>query len=165
TPQQLYWYSKAKEFEKAQEYSLFDCIECGCCDYVCPSKIPLVQYYRYAKSEIWAHDRETKKSDLARERFEARQARLEREKAEKEERLKKKKQSLTDEPELKTGKVTKTDPKQAAILAAMERVNAKKKQENIAPKNTDNLSPDQQEKIKAIDEARAKNKPHNEGAE
>jgi ferredoxin len=43
-----------KNFGKAQEYHLFDCIECGCCAYVCPSHIPLVDYYRFAKSEIWA---------------------------------------------------------------------------------------------------------------
>src|SRR5690606_24238686 len=48
-PQQLFWYSKAAEFEKAEHLNLFDCIECGACSYVCPSSIPLVQYYRYAK--------------------------------------------------------------------------------------------------------------------
>src|SRR5690606_3966921 len=45
-PQQLYFYSKAKELEKAEQYHLNDCIECGACAYVCPSNIPLVQYYR-----------------------------------------------------------------------------------------------------------------------
>ena len=45
-------------FGKAQEYNLFDCIECGCCSYVCPSHIPLVHYYRFAKSEIWAHEKD-----------------------------------------------------------------------------------------------------------
>jgi len=33
-PQQLYWYTRAKDLEKAQDYHLFDCIECGCCSYV-----------------------------------------------------------------------------------------------------------------------------------
>ena len=28
-PQQLFWHSKAKELDKAQDYNLFDCIECG----------------------------------------------------------------------------------------------------------------------------------------
>ncbi|MDO8206831.1 MAG: electron transport complex subunit RsxC, partial [Gallionella sp.] len=49
-PQELYWFSKAKNLDKAEDYHLFDCIECGACSYVCPSNIPLVQYYRFAKS-------------------------------------------------------------------------------------------------------------------
>ena len=32
------------------DYHLNDCFECGCCSYVCPSNIPLVQYFRVAKS-------------------------------------------------------------------------------------------------------------------
>jgi electron transport complex protein RnfC len=83
-PQQLYWFSKGREFDKAKNHNLFDCIECGACAYVCPSNIPLVQYYRFAKSEIRTEEREQQKADHARERFEARQARLEREAAEKE---------------------------------------------------------------------------------
>jgi electron transport complex protein RnfC len=34
----------------AEEYHLNDCFECGCCSYVCPSNIPLVQYFRIAKA-------------------------------------------------------------------------------------------------------------------
>ena len=83
-PQQLYWYSKAKELEKTQHYHISDCIECGACSYVCPSNIPLVQYFRFAKGEIRNKNIELKKSELSRERFEARKARLEREEAEKE---------------------------------------------------------------------------------
>ncbi|WP_455234149.1 electron transport complex subunit RsxC [Thiogranum longum] len=33
-----------------QENHLNDCFECGCCSYVCPSNIPLVQYFRIAKT-------------------------------------------------------------------------------------------------------------------
>ena len=51
-PQQMFWHAKAKEYDKAEDYDLFDCIECGACAYVCPSEIPLVHYYRQAKSEI-----------------------------------------------------------------------------------------------------------------
>ncbi len=85
-PQQLYWYAKTDDFERAQHHNLMDCIECGACAYVCPSHIPLVQYYRYAKGEIRTQAAEQIKADRARERFEARQARLEREQAEKEAR-------------------------------------------------------------------------------
>jgi len=33
-----------------EKYHLQDCFECGCCSYVCPSNIPLVQYFRIAKA-------------------------------------------------------------------------------------------------------------------
>jgi electron transport complex protein RnfC len=75
-PQQLYWYSKAKNYPEAERFNLADCIECGACDLVCPSHIPLVQYFRNAKGEI--REQMTKKlhSDIARERFEFREDRL-----------------------------------------------------------------------------------------
>ena len=79
-PQQLLWYSKAKDHDKLKEYHLSDCIECGACAYVCPSEIPLVQYYRIAKAEIREQQRETLKAEQAKARFEARNARLDAEK-------------------------------------------------------------------------------------
>jgi H+/Na+-translocating ferredoxin:NAD+ oxidoreductase subunit C len=83
-PQQLYWFARSGELEKAEQHNLFDCIECGACAYVCPSSIPLVQYYRHAKGEIKQQRLDHEKSDRARIRFEARQERLERETLEKE---------------------------------------------------------------------------------
>uniref|UniRef100_A6VVJ2 Ion-translocating oxidoreductase complex subunit C n=1 Tax=Marinomonas sp. (strain MWYL1) TaxID=400668 RepID=A6VVJ2_MARMS len=83
-PQQLLWFSKSQEFEKAEHHNLFDCIECGACSYVCPSSIPLVQYYRHTKSSIREAREANVKSDLAKQRFEARKARQEAEAAEKE---------------------------------------------------------------------------------
>lgn len=79
-PQQLLWYSKAKDVNKLAEYNLADCIECGACAYVCPSEIPLVQYYRIAKADIREQQREALKAEQAKARFEARNERLEREK-------------------------------------------------------------------------------------
>jgi len=137
-PQQLYWYSRSKDFDKAQDYNLFDCIECGCCAYVCPSNLPLVQYYRFAKTEIWAQERERKKSDLARQRHEFRVHRQEREKAEREARLKQKKAAVQGGA---------GDDKKAAIQAAMER--AKAKRAEAQPKNVDDLTPEQKEKLAA----------------
>lgn len=81
-PQQLYWYARAKNFEKIQNYHLFECIECGCCAYVCPSQLPLIQFYRYAKSEILARAQAKLKAQQAKQRFEFKQFRLERDKAE-----------------------------------------------------------------------------------
>jgi len=97
-PQQLYWYSQSEQLEKAEKLNLFDCIECGCCDVVCPSHIPLVQHFRYAKSALKVQKHEKHLSDIARERFESRENRLARDKAERAERSRKKKAALKSKP-------------------------------------------------------------------
>ncbi|CRE45598.1 TPA: electron transport complex subunit RsxC [Yersinia enterocolitica] len=95
-PQQLYWFSRGEEHEKARNHNLFDCIECGACAYVCPSNIPLVQYYRQEKAEIRALDQEAERAAQAKARFEAKQARLQREKLARELRHKQAAVKLTD---------------------------------------------------------------------
>ncbi|HGE72117.1 TPA: electron transport complex subunit RsxC [Candidatus Poribacteria bacterium] len=40
--------------KEAEKYFPLDCKECGCCSYVCPSKIPLVQLIQFAKTDIIA---------------------------------------------------------------------------------------------------------------
>jgi electron transport complex protein RnfC len=146
-PQQLYWHSRSKEFDKVQDYHLFDCIECGCCAYVCPSHIPLVQYYRFAKTEIWAQEREKRKAEQARRRHEFHTARLEREKAEREARMRKKKAALKKDDGADDGR-------KAAIDAAMKRVREKQAKGDAEPRNTDNLTEDQRKKIAEVDERR-----------
>ena len=42
--------AKREYARMAAEFHLNDCFECGCCSYVCPSNIPLVQYFRIAKA-------------------------------------------------------------------------------------------------------------------
>ncbi|KPK56249.1 MAG: electron transporter RnfC [Thiotrichales bacterium SG8_50] len=50
-PSQLGLLAAKRQYETmAERYHLFDCFECGCCSYVCPAGIPLVQYFRVAKS-------------------------------------------------------------------------------------------------------------------
>ncbi|WP_111980210.1 electron transport complex subunit RsxC [Algibacillus agarilyticus] len=122
-PQQLYWHSKAKEHDKAQAYNLFDCIECGACAFVCPSDIPLVQYYRQTKAEIREANEEKIKAEKAKERFETRNARLERDK---QERLDKHKRSA----ELRKQSLNTDQSAQDKIAAAMARAKAKKAQKN-----------------------------------
>ncbi len=41
-----------RRFSEAQEYGILDCIECGCCAYVCSSKINLIHLIKYGKQEI-----------------------------------------------------------------------------------------------------------------
>ncbi|ABC28728.1 predicted NADH:ubiquinone oxidoreductase, subunit RnfC [Hahella chejuensis KCTC 2396] len=136
-PQQLYWFSKAQEFDKAENYNLFDCIECGACSYVCPSSIPLVQYYRYAKHQIRMTVQEQQKSDKARERFEFRQARLEREKEEKEARRKARAEAAAKAQAEKAAQQqdapADVDPKKAAIEAAIKRAQAKRSPAPVQP--------------------------------
>jgi electron transport complex protein RnfC len=161
-PFEMYWFSRAKIFGKAQEYHLFDCIECGCCAYVCPSRIPLVDYYRFAKSEIWAHEREKSAADEARERYEFRLLRDEREKQEKAAKLAAKAAATREKLEQEqqaaaqvtdTAGATAEDPKKALIAAAIARAEQQKAQ--VSPANTENLTPEQRAEIAAIEARRA----------
>ncbi|MDW3776957.1 electron transport complex subunit RsxC [Kluyvera cryocrescens] len=114
-PQQLYWFSKGQQHDKATAHNLSDCIECGACAWVCPSSIPLVQYFRQEKAEINEIRLEEQRAAEAKARFEARQLRLEREKAAREERHKK-------------AAVQPTAKDQDAIHAALARVKEKQQQ-------------------------------------
>jgi len=50
-PSRLGILATKRQYEIMEEdFHLTDCFECGCCSYVCPSNIPLVQYFRIAKS-------------------------------------------------------------------------------------------------------------------
>ncbi|HHX73628.1 MAG TPA: electron transport complex subunit RsxC [Firmicutes bacterium] len=44
-------------YDRAESYNAMDCIECGCCSYICPAKRPLTQWIRMAKGEIAAKRR------------------------------------------------------------------------------------------------------------
>lgn len=151
-PFELYWYARARDFGKTQAYHLFDCIECGCCSFVCPSHIPLVDYYRFAKSEIWAREKEKDASDAARERHEFHLFRLEREKREKAEKLGKKASDRLD-----AGAVAGEDAEAARKRAILEAAIARAQQARVEtqPKNTDNLTPEQQREVAEIDARRA----------
>lgn len=58
-PLKLEAYGMNEQFDNAKEYGALDCIECGCCTYICPSKRPLLQYIRFAKSEIIRRERKS----------------------------------------------------------------------------------------------------------
>ncbi|MBN7120907.1 electron transport complex subunit RsxC [Erwinia billingiae] len=124
-PQQLYWYSRGKDHDKAREHNIADCIECGACAYVCPSNIPLVQYYRQEKAEIRAIDLEAERNAQAKARFEARQERLEREKLAREARHQQAKRP-----------VTRSDADN--VEAALARVKARKEAEAQQLADADN---------------------------
>jgi electron transport complex protein RnfC len=86
-PQQLFWYACADDEAKLRSYGLIDCIECGCCDLVCPSHIPLTADFRMAKARIRELADEKARAERARQRFEARNERLEKEQQAREDEL------------------------------------------------------------------------------
>lgn len=64
---------KLEEVEKLQ---VMDCFSCGSCSYVCPSHLPLVQYFNYAKGEIWNRRDEERKQNKIKALAAAKEARL-----------------------------------------------------------------------------------------
>jgi electron transport complex protein RnfC len=44
--------TERKEFSVAEEWDVVDCIECGNCSYVCPSKRPMLELIRAASSQM-----------------------------------------------------------------------------------------------------------------
>lgn len=77
-PQQLHWFARIGDLDALDAHGLRDCIECGCCDYVCPSQIPLAERFREARPLLARRAVDHAGAAAARERFEARNARLER---------------------------------------------------------------------------------------
>ena len=51
-PMMIHAYSFKGNYEAAQKYRAMDCIECGCCSYGCPAKIPLLQSIIAAKNRL-----------------------------------------------------------------------------------------------------------------
>ena len=77
-PQELYRSINAERWPEMGGLRLADCVECGACDMACPSRLPLLATFRYGKSERSEMERRTRDAALARDRFAARMARLER---------------------------------------------------------------------------------------
>ncbi|MBL6987562.1 MAG: electron transport complex subunit RsxC [Methylobacter sp.] len=69
---------RINQLDTAVDLGLKDCISCGCCSYICPSNIPLVQYFKYASGEIVARQQAQHKSEQTKRLIDARNARMER---------------------------------------------------------------------------------------
>lgn len=52
SPMKLLGFVMAGEWEKAEEWGLRTCMECGSCAFVCPSNIPLVQWFKSGKATL-----------------------------------------------------------------------------------------------------------------
>ena len=51
-PALLAAYSEKGKYEECEQLGAMSCVECGCCTYVCPGKVPIVQYIRNSKGAI-----------------------------------------------------------------------------------------------------------------
>jgi electron transport complex protein RnfC len=51
-PTQLMKYVKYGQLSQAEHWGALDCVECGCCQFICPAKIPLVHWIRLGKNQI-----------------------------------------------------------------------------------------------------------------
>lgn len=154
-PQELQWSAKAKDQEQLKALNLFDCIECGACAYVCPSQIPLVHYYRIAKSEIRQQQLADVKAEQAKARFEARKIRLEKEKKAREE--KHRKAAEARKARMNSGTPAANSEK-SAVAAALARMKAKKQGQQVENEAKDTTTPPSEKSQVSAAIARAKAK-------
>jgi electron transport complex protein RnfC len=75
-PMEMVAHTRRDDFDSASEYGLRDCILCGCCSYVCPSHIPLVQFFQYGMGQQDERRQAARKSDHVRQASEARALRI-----------------------------------------------------------------------------------------
>lgn len=74
---------RVDDLKGAVALGLVDCMACGCCSFVCPAHIPLVQYFSHAKGELAARERARLRQEASKRLAVARIERLEREAVEK----------------------------------------------------------------------------------
>jgi electron transport complex protein RnfB len=118
------------------------CSGCDLCVAPCPvdciEMVPAI-----GEDALW----DRRRADAARERFELRHARLERERSDRAERLAQRAlEARRSDPE--------AEEKRAIIQAAIERARAKRAA--VAPRNTENLAADAQARIAEVDARRAR---------
>ncbi|SCK30458.1 electron transport complex subunit RsxC [Vogesella sp. LIG4] len=161
-PMALYRLTQADKLEQAQQWQLFDCIECNACSYVCPSQIPLVDDFRRAKSIIHSGAQASQAAQRARSRFTFRQFRIERDKAEKADRLAARAAEQAAKRENAPAVASSTAPedpkKQAIIAAAMARAAAQQQASPLGDSHSQALDDSKQAAIKAAMERAAARK-------
>ncbi len=112
-PQVLFAAARVDDLEAARAADLEQCIECGCCAYVCPSHIPLLAHFRHARSAARESARAGTTAARARERFLAREARLEAQRRARDRQLAERETRLRDAPDAK--------PRVSEVRAAVAR--------------------------------------------
>jgi len=51
-PSYLAMFAQKEDLDMCEKYDVFNCVECGCCTYICPAGAPIVQHIRTAKGRI-----------------------------------------------------------------------------------------------------------------
>jgi len=51
-PTQLMRFTRFEKLNDAHEWGILNCVECGCCEFVCPANIPLVHWIRTGKNRV-----------------------------------------------------------------------------------------------------------------
>ena len=115
-PEALFFALVRDDFASTRAARLDACSECNRCVEVCPSHIPLLDWFRWGKSEL----RERARAEKARRHFLARNARLARERAERAAR----RREIPSPAALPTQTIS-----HAEVLAAIARGRAKRKRQ------------------------------------
>ena len=126
-PQFLLTASAAANSKNLQTLNLQSCIECACCDRVCPSHIPLAGIFADSKKQVDKDIRSRQLAELAKSRFEKRQARLENSKQREFRKLDKKQSTLNQDE--KTGQ----QAKRQLVEEALQRARNKKLKNTSSP--------------------------------
>ncbi len=126
-PQFLLTASAAANSKNLQTLNLQSCIECACCDRVCPSHIPLASIFANSKKVVDKDTRSRQLAELAKSRFEKRQARLENSKQREFRKLDKKQSTLNQDE--KTGQ----QAKRQLVEEALQRARNKKLKNTSSP--------------------------------
>jgi electron transport complex protein RnfC len=95
-PQELLTAAHRHDMAALDALGLNACIECGCCDYVCPSGIPMTARFIAAKRDLHQHETAVRAAAHARARFENREQRLQKEGAERDHDLQEQVDELAD---------------------------------------------------------------------
>ncbi|QVK24101.1 4Fe-4S dicluster domain-containing protein [Shewanella dokdonensis] len=75
-PFQMAAFSRISDFTAAETIGIQHCLGCGACSYVCPSAIPLVQYFLHAKGSLNANRLKAQRAAKAKELNQIRLQRL-----------------------------------------------------------------------------------------
>ncbi len=117
-PHVLYGHIIEKNENAVIDSGLFECIECGCCNYVCSNHIQLVQEFRQAKTVIREKQRKRREAEKNKKRY---LNKLARKATQEEEKLKRRQGKIVN------NKDDELKKKKEAIAAAVNRVRKKRR--------------------------------------
>ena len=60
-PLYMYRYTNCENLKELKRLNLVDCMECGCCSFTCPGKLPLVETFRRGKALLRAENAKEEK--------------------------------------------------------------------------------------------------------